>query len=169
MPMRLWYSFTKHMVDTSWPWSSKAHWAKMDTPTKQSTMSLEGNDNTNDTVTTITQTAAVTADGTTGGTSHTYNLAIKAEIVVAINQLWDRWRQWALHWSQLNPPDSLWHVTHSRCYPSSSSPSQCSRFFWWAPSTLGVGDIVKGANMDVDMEERVKPRLLITCTPQGPQ
>jgi hypothetical protein len=65
----------------------------MDTPTKQSTMSLEGNDNTNDTVTTITQTAAVTADGTTGGTSHTYNLAIKAEIVVAINQLWDRWRQ----------------------------------------------------------------------------
>ena len=56
---------------------------------------IVGNDNIdNDMVTTITQTAAVTAAGTTGTaantsgvTSHSYSSPINAEIAAAINQL----------------------------------------------------------------------------------
>jgi hypothetical protein len=56
---------------------------------------MEGDDNTNNnTVATITQTAAATAAGTTGTapstsgvTSNSYNLAINADIVAAISQL----------------------------------------------------------------------------------
>ncbi len=57
---------------------------------------MEGDDNTDyDTVTTITQTAATTAAGTTGTaastsgvTSNSYSLTINADVAAAINQFW---------------------------------------------------------------------------------